>query len=1016
MMQLFAIISKQDDGTTSHQRAFVHSFLSSQLNQDKVNEYLLIYEKQAGFHDEPGGQPEKKLTSMKDSVRSVVLCRKINKTLTQKQKVIVLIRLFELLKADGLYTEQRMGIINTAASVFKIADEELYLIDHFSRQADHCNLDHEELLIIGSQPSGEALPGGKIKHLYTEGLNGTIQVMRIKSADLYFLKYSGKNDISLNGRTIDPSSIYLLAPGSTLRLPLGTVYYSDVISRYLSDAGLDKLTFNAEGIRYTFPGGTVGFSEITIAEEYGLVGIMGASGSGKTTLLNVAAGIEAPDQGTVKINGIDIHREKEKAKGLIGYIAQDDLLIEELTVYQNLYYSAKLCFRELSDDQIAEKVDRLLKKLGLDERKDVKVGNPLNKRISGGQRKRLNIALELIREPSVLFVDEPTSGLSSRDSENVMDLLKELSRNGKLIFVVIHQPSSDIYKMFDRLIIMDTGGYPVYYGNPIEALVYFRRMTNQINSESGECSLCGNVNPESLFNIIEAKEIDDLGNYTSDRIKTPAEWNELFHREFETKPVPENDEVPAKQFRVPGWFSQMKVFITRDLLAKASNLQYLLISLTEAPLLAFILVLIIKYSTNSGDQYLFRGNENIPPYLFMSIIVAIFIGLTVSAEEIFRDRKILKREKFLNLSRSSYLASKILILFLVSSLQTLCFVLVGNSFLELRGMYFEYWIMLLATAFFANMLGLNISSAFNSAVTIYIVIPLLVIPQMVLGGAMFSFDKLNTAIGGGSVRAPVIADMMVGRWAYEAMAVHQFKNNAYERYFYEEDRLESLSSFKQAILIPELKSILRETRACMDKEDPAAAERAAENLNLISNELKQEDDLFGDLEFAFYGELNVSGFDSETQERAEDFLELLNEKYIDLFNVARNRREETLTMLMSHPGNRYQHLYDHYHNEFLADVVKKSTAPEPVRREGEQLVQVIDPVFRYPEPGNLSLRAHFFAPVKYLVGSIMETFYFNLLIIIFLSVVLYLTLYYDLLRKAMEVPGRFRRRDRKKRS
>ncbi len=174
------------------------------------------------------------------------------------------------------------------------------------------------------------------------------------------------------------------------------------------------------------------------------------------------------------------------------------------------------------------RVNGTLDNLGLSEIRDIKVGNPLNKKISGGQRKRLNIALELIREPSVLFVDEPTSGLSSRDSENVMDLLKELSLNMKLIFVVIHQPSSDIFKMFDRLFILDTGGYPIYYGNPIEAVIYFKTVSNQINAEAGECAVCGNVNPELLFNIIEAREVDEFGKYTANRIRSPKDWNALF--------------------------------------------------------------------------------------------------------------------------------------------------------------------------------------------------------------------------------------------------------------------------------------------------------------------------------------------------------------------------------------------------------------------------------------------------------------------------------------------------------
>ena len=443
--------------------------------------------------------------------------------------------------------------------------------------------------------------------------------------------------------------------------------------------------------------------------------------------------LRKPFTGKVTINGIDVHESARESKALIGYIAQDDFLFEELTVYQNLYYSAKLCYKDKPEDEIIERVNKTLTNLGLYEIREIKVGSPLNKKISGGQRKRLNIALELIREPAVLFVDEPTSGLSSKDSENVMDLLKELSLNMKLIFVVIHQPSSDIFKMFDRLFILDTGGYPIYYNNPVESLVYFKSITNQINADAGECGLCGNVNPEMLFNIIEAKEVDDFGRFTRNRIKSPTDWHDLFVDNFKPRMIEEVKNIEEKVLEIPTKFKQLGIFIKRDIISKIGNVQYLLINLLETPILAFLLTFIIKYSSGQDGSYLFSENENVPPYIFMSIVIALFVGLSVSAEEIFKDRKILKREAFLNLSRSSYLMSKVIILLTLSAYQSLVFVLIGNSILEIKGLFIEYWLILFATAAFANMLGLIISASFNSAVTIYILIPLLVIPQMILG-------------------------------------------------------------------------------------------------------------------------------------------------------------------------------------------------------------------------------------------------------------------------------------------
>ena len=137
---------------------------------------------------------------------------------------------------------------------------------------------------------------------------------------------------------------------------------------------------------------------------------MGSSGSGKTTLMNVLVGMYKPASGEVRINKLSLSSDASKLTGVSGFVPQDDLLIEELSVFDNLYFNARFCFKHLSDREVREKVSETLINLGLNEKRDLRVGSVLNKTISGGQRKRLNIALELIREPSILFLDEPTSG------------------------------------------------------------------------------------------------------------------------------------------------------------------------------------------------------------------------------------------------------------------------------------------------------------------------------------------------------------------------------------------------------------------------------------------------------------------------------------------------------------------------------------------------------------------------------------------------------------------------------
>lgn len=1007
LMQLFAIISKQDDGSTINQRDFVSSFLESQLNNQKVQEYLNYYDEKSGnSSDEAKENNSGRLTSVKDSVRTLAICRKINKTLTQKQKIIVLIRLFEMLMAENLFTEQRMGIINTVATIFNIIPDEVELINKFIRCKSPEEISTEEILMITGAET--QLPSArKINRIISQGIESTIFILRIKSSDLYFIKYNGLSEISLNGQLFNTKKIYLFPQGSTMRVPKGTIYYNDVVSKFLRSEIEHRLSFKAENISYVFPNGKEGLHNINISEEFGLIGIMGASGSGKTTLLNVLSGIESPSSGRVTLNGLDIHRDADEAKSMIGYIAQDDFLMEDLTVYENLFYNSRLCFRDLSLEEIKVKTDKVLLDLGLTEIKDIKVGTPLNKMISGGQRKRLNIALELIREPSVLYVDEPTSGLSSKDSENVMDLLKELSLQFKLIFVVIHQPSSEIFKMFDKLLLLDTGGFPIYYGNPIEAVMYFKKVTRQINADSGECHACGNVNPELLFSIIESKEVDDFGRFTRNRIKSPAEWNELFLQNFKNKEISEVNVIPPRSFRIPNKIKQLGIFIKRDVLSKISNIQYLLISILEAPLMAIFLTAIIRYVPDKNAGYIFRNNDNLPPYIFMSIIIALFIGLSVSAEEIFRDRKILRRERFLNLSRSSYLLSKITILFSLSAFQMLVFVLIGNSVLGIKGITFEYWMILFASACCANVMGLNISSAFNSAVTIYILIPLLIIPQMALGGAMFNFDKINSSFGGGKGNAPVIADYMTSRWAYEALAVSQFKNNRYEREFFNIDQIESMANYGQSFYIPELEKLMDESDLLIDDRNENSEKTLSLNLKLLRNEIAAEMAAFPDLPQVDISKLNPQNYNTDVSSGCRDFVKQLEDKYIKIYNAANLKKDNMISLMEQKLGGKkeYQLVNDTYNNDFLSEIVRKLTEKNKIIRGEDHLIRNFEPVYLNPEKNSFTLRAHFFAPVKYIFGKKIDTIWFNLIIIWSMTAILYLALYFNILKRAVDKSG-----------
>ena len=1020
-MQLFAIIAKQDEGVESNERDFVVNFLTQQLNDEAVKEYINLFDQHAGLNDEKEedegeeGKPKKvKLTSVKDSVKILGICKKINKTLTQEQKVVVLVRLFELVNADRKFTDQRMAIINTVAEVFKLTKEEFQDIENFVINNDPKDLDYASILSIHDQEEH----GVHCKHIPTEALNGHLFILQIKSVDLYFLRYTGNEDIFLNGLPINHKRIYLFASGSSIKLPKGKpVYYTDVVAHYLADLSATRICYNVQDVGFQFKSGDIGLRNISFKEEHGkLIGIMGASGAGKTTLLNVLAGVEKPTSGKVLINGFDLHYEKDKIEGVIGLIPQDDLLIEELTVFQNLYYNAKLCFKDKTEEELVAQVEKTLNSLGLLERKDLKVGSPMNKMISGGQRKRLNIALELIREPSILFVDEPTSGLSSRDSENVMDLLRELTLKGKLIFVVIHQPSSDIYKMFDNMAILDTGGYLIYYGNPVEAVMYFKRLDMQINSDVGECPTCGNVNPELIFNIIEAKVVDEFGRYTPIRKVSPPKWEDYYKDNIKLREVTDETEPPPKSLDIPSAFKQFLIYTTRDFLSKVSNTQYIVLNLLETPILGFILAFVIRYIADPNSNiYIFRENENIPIYIFMALIVALFIGLTVSAEEIFRDRKILKREAFLNLSRTSYLFSKISILVVLSAIQSITFVLIANGILQLKGMNFEYWLVLFSTAVFANLLGLNISATFNSAVTIYIVIPLLMIPMMVLSGAMFSFEKLNRAVGSFS-RVPVIAEFMVTKWGYEALVVRQYKDNDFQKNFYEIEKVERNANYKTVYYIPEIEKIVLETLDFLEKTDIETQQRLKEDLGTIHKAIFTETNyLAPGVPFSFIDSININSYSFETAYAIIDYLDALKNHYSKIFQGANQKRDRIINHLVSTNPKLYEAKRRAYHNESIADLAEKVFEKNKILLYKDEFVQQYDPIYRDPLPRHaLDFRSHFLAPRKFFLGQFFDTFWFNICFMWFMSIVLYITLYFESLKKLLDLSSKIKIPWRKK--
>lgn len=847
---------------------------------------------------------------------------------------------------------------------------------------------------------GDVPAGAAYRVLQRPDFKGRFAVWRINEVDALFIT-TLEAGLSLDSIPLVPQAARLLPPGAIIRDANGVrVYYTELAALFSrSQARGAELVFQGQRVDFRYPGSDSGLHDFSFQAKGGsLVGVIGGSGAGKSTLLSILNGQQKPGSGQVLINGVDLHEAPQRLEGVIGYVPQDDLLFDDLTVFENLYYNARLCLANLSAEELTRRVEAMLEELNQLEIRDLKVGSPLDKTISGGQRKRLNIALELIREPSILFVDEPTSGLSSSDSDNVMTLLKSQATKGKLVITVIHQPSSRIFKMFDDLWVLDQGGRPIYDGNPLDALVYFRRAVHTAGEEEYACPRCGNVNPEQLFEIIEEKVVGDGGLYTKERRVSAQEWHQRYLKQrslSESAPGTNATGKAERRLWRPGLMGQLGVFFLRNLKSRLANRWYMAINLLEPPLLALLAALLCRGSY--GGEYIFGNNQNLAIYFFISVIVALFLGLSVSAEEINRDQKILQRERFLALSWPSYVAAKVFYLALVSALQMAVYTLIANTILGIPDLYLFTWLVLFSASMVSCVLGLNVSASLKSAVTIYILIPLLLVPQIMLGGAVVPYAELK-AKDAGDRYTPLVADLMPSRWALEALMVRQFTSNDYEGLFFKQDCIKRQSDFVLDYYLPEMRGLA--DYPFLETNAPDRAAKTAQRLEALDNELRhlhERTNLKPGIDTA---QLEPGTYNRATQKNVKEYLAKVETHYLARRKKAAQSLEALETRLKKQLGKEgLKELKAENYNQSIARLTLNLQTLEDLTLSGDRLVQIAAPVCQEPE-SNWG-QAHFLSAFKKLGPWLIPTPLFNLGVLWFMALLLYLALNFSLLPRAL---------------
>jgi ABC-type multidrug transport system ATPase subunit len=982
LLRLFALIANLYPYVlTENIKDFLKTSILKELSPQIMAESLRLFNEYHSEYSSIKDSPDHQYT-LQSLFQTI---QEIDRDISTKQRFLILLRLLLFEKNILRYPIEKdknvldfTQVLSFLVENFRINPQEYLNCRGFISNKLYMVPDKRKLLVIGNKKSFDL----DIVFLHKENFPGQLYFFYIESTNTLLFNYKGSHTLFYNNQLVFSDHVYFFTKGTSLKgESFEPIYYNQVLQRFLVNQNVN-LNVNVKNVDFRFHKSNNGIHNLSInlvSEQ--LIGIIGRSGVGKSTLINLLIGNVKPQQGSITINGLDLHHDSEKLDGLIGYVPQDDLLIEELSVFTNLFLNAQLCFDNLSPQALLEKVNNILVDLDLYEARDLKVGSPLSRYISGGQRKKLNIALELIREPWILFADEPTSGLSSSDSEEIMQLLSEQSSKGRIVVINIHQPSSDIFKLFDKIIVLDKEGYPVYFGNPLDALSYFNDFNQRISTSADYCNICENVNPEAIFKILEEKKTNQFGEYTKDRKTAPAEWHKYFveknnnHKKAETQPAV----LPKVEFNKPDSFKQFIIFGKRNLLSKLANLQYMSMALLISPLLAALLATLCRFNSPGENisPYVFALNDNIPSYLFMSVIVALFVGLIISAEEIIRDSKILLRESYLKLSKFSYLNSKVVYLFALSALQSMLYVVIGNSILEIHGMTLYFWIILFSTSCFANMLGLLISSVFTTVVAIYITVPLIIVPQILLSGVVVNYDKLNRIVSEKEF-VPVVGDIMASRWAYEALIVTQFSRNDFQKHYFNVEKQESNTKFNLLFILPEAKNGIQELKALNNNSIKYKNNWAL--LNDEINILKQTD---------YSRELSNIVIKPENFQLIERKLDVLNDLLPEMLNKFSQSKDSITRELVTKFGdvNRYLEFKNRYYNNSLADLVLKRKELESFIKSDNSIIRKMEPIYQLP--GSKTGRAHFLSSEKRIDGLTISTLKFNLFAIWLMTVFLY---------------------------
>jgi ABC-type multidrug transport system ATPase subunit len=876
------------------------------------------------------------------------LCAEINNTLNFKEKVSLL-----LLVQDCLLTmHDNHGFIESLIQIFNCLGLDGALIAKFKgflEQDDIFTFNNKDYLLLSPRSTSEddRLEGRWIDNNTSrdniiadafdpEQFNNHLLVMYVDQIKSYVVRCLSKAGRLFDEDTERQCTFRLLGPGHELNIKgVPVITFSNLKSRFLKLDEKGELRLEVDQVSYSNQKGVSEINTFSTEETTGqLIGIVGREGVGKSTMLKLLAGKMKPDKGNITINGYDLWKNKYFLKGIIGFVPEEDLLFEELSIFDNLVLTARLFYSTFTQKEINDKVNALLSRLDLLDLKHVKAGSVDSKHIQPGQRRLINIALELLREPQILLVDNALSGLGMSDSSRVIKILHDYSFAGNLVITSISQADSSSFLLFDKIWILDEGGSAVYNGPVKEAPGYLIRKLKLNNQEIHE------ADPAQLLDLVNYRLPDKKGQVWK-RVMESADWhseylkNQLIRDKKEvTKAV-----LPARILKIPNLEIQLLIFSIRNLKCKFAYANDIIKTLAIGPVIALLISVLFRFS--GEGQYSLLNNVNLPIYQFVSVIAAVFLGLIASADEIIRERNILEKEEYLEFSMFSYLNSKILYLFPVVAIQLLLYGLVGNMVMGIRELFWVYWIVLFSAACFGILLGLVFSAGVQNKNFLHKgVLPFVIAIQVLLGGGLISYNQLNL---GNNKYTPWIGDLMVSRWGYEALAVEQYKNNKYEKLIYTIDKQIDQAAFYIFRVVPLLEESLI---SCRTSQNPDSTRQFTGLLQHEMTEIVRTNDVF---RFEYLPRLPEIITNEKIAQETSDYLTYLSLHFYEQHQQMIQRKSFLMERLTDSLGTeKLAAIKERYHNLALEKAVSEADREEEYAIIDHDIIPLKGMIYKEP--------------------------------------------------------------------